>query len=606
MVCHQQNLARQYAFADMVSGRRNRAGRLRQLESLVIRDVSFTVEPGQPLMVVGARGAGKTTLVDLITGLQVADCGTVDRRGTVGVVAPGKFGHSPFIRLHEYVRLVGALNGIPVTQQAAFCEEVLDWTGLGDARDTLLVDLAEDVSAPVTLVGSLLAQHDVYLFDDYKPLDQSQLGLRLSERVQELVDARTCVFFCRWPQALPGSRPLDLLLLHGGEVLYRGTGPGAARICERFVRVVQSHRASKGWNASDRHKADPPAFVARAMVRDIQSRVDRVAPQPDHDGQRIADSQAPVIAGPCLEDAGWEVLFWLPFLRWVAARRPRGFQLAVSMRGLPEWYTGVSEKFVSMSQLIDWQTYRQLQGQQLNYSAKNAKRQISALDARLVELGADVAGLANPELLHPARLLELVDESRRGRVPAGAITAHAVYARLPSPDKPVPGLPESYVVVLYRKPKTAGTDTSADVRLSDLVRRVSQHCPVVVLVSDREAPVFDDSGLGVQTLRVDDIKDSSRIQARARVIGKARAMIAFGDQESSALAPFLGVPLLILSAAASAGRDVRPAVMAHAAAQLQVPLVFTNLDGSVADRAERWLVHVMTGSGVDDPGPSAA
>ena len=58
----------------------------------------------------------------------------------------------------------------------------------------------------------------------------------------------------------------------------------------------------------------------------------------------------PIIAGPWCSEVGYEVLYWIPFLRWVmeAYRIPRERIVAVSRGGTASWYDRIASRYVEI------------------------------------------------------------------------------------------------------------------------------------------------------------------------------------------------------------------------------------------------------------------
>lgn len=589
--CRQLNVARRYAFADILRGGYDRVGSPRRLEARVVHDVSFEATPGRPLMVVGTPGSGKTTIADLITGQHVPDGGHVTRVGTVGTIGSGKYGQNPFMRLREYLRLVAALQGVPVPEIPAFCHRVLEWTGLTTATEEIVFDLPDEVKGPITFVSSVLAEHDIYVFDDFRPLDDSELGQRLSARIADLANTRICVFLGRAPQPLP--RPGHFLLLHGGEVLFQGDGAEGLRVCELFARLSQRNRVRTNWNAAEHYNPVPPLDEARALVEDLHTRVLNADPRPEHEIVRLARSHQPIILGPCVADVSWEVLYWLPFLHWAVPQLNQTPPLAISRSGLRPWYDGLATDYQQISQLMKGRDYKRLRGEHLKQAYTVKQRQFTVLDQRLIELGQAAAHLSDPAALHPAALLRLIQEAMRGRVAPEEITKRAIYQRLPPPEAPIPDLPQEYVVASIRFPAKAGQTPAMNRRVVDLIREVSQRVPVAVLLDEPELPhAFDDGGRGVYLINTAGSTDKARLD-RVRAIGMARAMI--GTLKGYvALAPFFGVPSMCITAP-QAEDAAMLGTLAFAAGELQSPFVRATLDDTTTAIAVRWLDSVLDG-----------
>src|SRR5215218_1356802 len=76
---------------------------------VALQDVSLTVGPGEVVGVVGASGCGKTTLLELVCGLQAPDAGTV--RADRAVLMPQRDGLLPWLSAIDNAALAPRLAG---------------------------------------------------------------------------------------------------------------------------------------------------------------------------------------------------------------------------------------------------------------------------------------------------------------------------------------------------------------------------------------------------------------------------------------------------------------------------------------------------------------
>ena len=64
----------------------------------------------------------------------------------------------------------------------------------------------------------------------------------------------------------------------------------------------------------------------------------------------VARGRGPIIAGPWLSEVGFEVLYWIPFLRWFQDRYRIDAEriVAISRGGVAEWYGGIAGRYVEI------------------------------------------------------------------------------------------------------------------------------------------------------------------------------------------------------------------------------------------------------------------
>jgi lipopolysaccharide transport system ATP-binding protein len=133
-----QNLSKHYASAA------SRAGGLGALRNawnrrppsdpfIALDDVSFTVNRGESLAIIGENGAGKSTLLKLIAAVVKPTQGNVSVRGTTSALLELGSGFHPEYTGAENIALSAALLGIPAAQFEAKKAEIIAFADIGDA-----------------------------------------------------------------------------------------------------------------------------------------------------------------------------------------------------------------------------------------------------------------------------------------------------------------------------------------------------------------------------------------------------------------------------------------------------------------------------------------
>ena len=197
--------------------------------------VSLQVAPGEMVALLGPNGAGKTTLFQLLTGLFVADSGTVEvlgadmRRDPVAALAQlGVVFQQPALDLNLSVRASlkfhADLHGLPRAVAAPRIAELLASFGLADVADQPARNLSGGNRRKVELLRALLHEPRLLL------MDEATVGLDPASRVQ-LLDEVLRIRAERglgvlWATHLvdEAERAQRVVVLHRGSVRFDGTG----------------------------------------------------------------------------------------------------------------------------------------------------------------------------------------------------------------------------------------------------------------------------------------------------------------------------------------------------------------------------------------------
>ncbi|MCA1004124.1 ABC transporter ATP-binding protein/permease [Rhodococcus hoagii] len=221
--------------------------------STVLHDISFRVEPGQMVALVGSSGAGKSTIASLLPRLYDADAGAVllagtdvrdltadSIRRTVGMVTQD--GHL----FHESVRsnLLLARPGATedelwdVLRRARLTELI---ESLPDGLDTVVGERGYRLSGGerqrLTIARLLLAQQRVVILDEATAHLDSTSEAAVQEALGEALEGRTAVVIAH---RLSTIRAADLILvIEDGRIVERGNH---AELLDRGGRYTQLYR----------------------------------------------------------------------------------------------------------------------------------------------------------------------------------------------------------------------------------------------------------------------------------------------------------------------------------------------------------------------------
>jgi len=258
----------------------------------------------------------------------------------------------------------------------------------------------------------------------------------------------------------------------------------------------------------------------------------------------------PILVGPWLSEVGYELLYWVPFLRWAAAEYGLDASrlIAVSRGGVANWYRPLCGRYVDLFELYGIEEYRSRNEERFEQGGNQKQYEIGKFDREILARVQDTLGLSSVQLLHPRVMNRLLRHFWFGKAPAGLLQAHTRFARMEAPD-PVPveaGLPAEYVAVrFYFRPSFP--DTVDNRRLaSDIVRRIARDRAVVMLntglLLDDHRDFDVSTGKGVY--RVDSLMTpQTNLDIQSRVISRATAFVGtYGGL--SYLGPYYGVPTI--------------------------------------------------------------
>jgi ABC-2 type transport system ATP-binding protein len=125
-----RNRRRNLRLRDMVIHAFNRRRRQGNQETFwPLRKVSFEIQPGEAIGIIGSNGTGKSTLLKLIAGVLKPDEGEVIVRGRVAPLIQLSAGFSGDLTGRENVNLVASLHGLSKKEIRAKFDDIVDFAG---------------------------------------------------------------------------------------------------------------------------------------------------------------------------------------------------------------------------------------------------------------------------------------------------------------------------------------------------------------------------------------------------------------------------------------------------------------------------------------------
>lgn len=261
---------------------------------------------------------------------------------------------------------------------------------------------------------------------------------------------------------------------------------------------------------------------------------------------RLVRGNDPLIVGPWLSEVGYEVLYWVPFVRWVQAHygiKPSRLTV-VTRGGAAAWYRDITTQSVEVFDLLTPEEFSSGNATRAVETGGSLKQwKMTSFDQKIVEAAASRAGLERFRTLHPSLMYRLFERFMLGHRTADFLRRRTAYRLIDPPDVALPPLPSDYIAVkLY----TAASlpDTPAMRRtLQSLVLSLAERWPVVMLDTGLALDDHDDYTFE-RASRIISIREALRprdnLAVQSAVIAGSRAFV--GTCGSLAwLAPMMGV-----------------------------------------------------------------
>src|SRR2546423_12614554 len=181
-----------------------------------LRDVSFQVREGEALGIVGHNGAGKTTILKLLSSITAPTSGEITIRGRLAALVEVSSGFHPELTGLENIYLHGAMLGMRRSEIRRKLDSIVEFSGVGRYID---VPVKRYSSGMYVRLGFAIAAHldpDILLLDEVLAVGDAAFQAKCLDRIAELrKTGRTIVFISHDLAAVYRLCDRALLLSHG-------------------------------------------------------------------------------------------------------------------------------------------------------------------------------------------------------------------------------------------------------------------------------------------------------------------------------------------------------------------------------------------------------
>lgn len=206
-------------------------------EFWALRDVSFVVNPGTTFGLVGANGAGKSTMLKVLSRILVPDRGSVRIGGRVSALLELGSGFHPELTGRENVFLNGTILGMSHSEVGRKFDEIIAFSGIEHAIDNPVKTYSSGMQARLGFAVATSIEPEVLIIDEVLSVGDEQFQRRCLERMAELRSGGRTVIFVSHSLAQVQQICEDVVWLDHGTVAATGS---AEDVINSYLRSVSS------------------------------------------------------------------------------------------------------------------------------------------------------------------------------------------------------------------------------------------------------------------------------------------------------------------------------------------------------------------------------
>jgi hypothetical protein len=293
------------------------------------------------------------------------------------------------------------------------------------------------------------------------------------------------------------------------------------RILHQLARILAGRYP--GWSAS---------VIERKLVLELSN---------------AASADGPIIVGPWVSEVGFEVLYWVPFIK----RYINEFDIdparvtVLSRGGAGLWYQGFNQRYIEIFDLVTAQEFKKRNESRSQYTGQQKQSSVAEFERELISKARLTEEIENGFWLHPRYMYNLLTPYWAGICPSSLLDNYTCHELRPLPKIPkgISLKPGDYVAVKFYFSDSFPDNERNRFFIGNILHKLSKVHNVVVL--NTGLSVDDHSEHDLKAEHFIDLSEwinlRTNLDFQTRIIANSKMFIGtYGG--FSYIAPYYGVP----------------------------------------------------------------
>jgi ABC-type polysaccharide/polyol phosphate transport system ATPase subunit len=204
-------------------------------ELRVLEDISFSVQRGETVGIMGRNGSGKSTLLKILAGIYQPDSGSVTVSGPLTPILELGVGWNPELDAIDNILLIGSVMGMSLVELRAATDEILAFAELERFARLKLQHYSSGMASRLAYAIAFRAVREILVLDEVFAVGDAGFRLRCENRYRELSAAGHTVILVSHSPATISEFCDRAILIDGGHVIAEGR---PHIVAEKYVRML--------------------------------------------------------------------------------------------------------------------------------------------------------------------------------------------------------------------------------------------------------------------------------------------------------------------------------------------------------------------------------
>ena len=233
-----------------------------------LNEVSFTVEEGEAVGIIGRNGSGKSTMLKILSRITPPTSGRAVVRGRVGSLLEVGTGFHPELTGRENVYLNGSILGMSRREVTSKIGDIVEFAGIDEFMDTPVKRYSSGMYVRLAFAVAAHMEPEIMLVDEVLAVGDYEFQRRCLGRMEEFSQSGRTVVFVSHDLGAVSKLCERAVLLHAGRVVMVGPSED---VVSHYLKGATGTAASQTWDAAEA-PGNASARLLGARVVDAEGR----------------------------------------------------------------------------------------------------------------------------------------------------------------------------------------------------------------------------------------------------------------------------------------------------------------------------------------------
>ena len=211
-------------------------------EFWALKDISFSIEKGTSVGIIGQNGSGKSTLLKIVAGLMLPSTGEVRIQGKVSSLIELGMGFHREFSGRANVYLNSALLGMQKEEIDAKFNEIVEFSGIGEFIDRPVKTYSTGMYLRLAFSVAISVNPEILLIDEVLSVGDALFSQKCLKNLKEFQDKGTTILFVSHDLGVIKNLCKEAILMDKGRILDRGHPEDIANY---YMALVQKRYAEE-------------------------------------------------------------------------------------------------------------------------------------------------------------------------------------------------------------------------------------------------------------------------------------------------------------------------------------------------------------------------